>query len=357
MDLTTPADAPTPDAPLHLQVREASQVGDARRRAAGLARIAGLDEVRAGRLGIIVTELANNLIRHAGGGELVLQWRETPPMRTLDVLAIDKGPGMTDVAGCLRDGFSTAGTPGTGLGAVRRLSEAFDIHSQPGRGTVVLARLFLRPAAGAPQAAGPAPVRWGVIAYPAPGETVCGDGWAVTTTAAAVSFLVTDGLGHGPEAARASASVCRSFRADPQAPPERLLAQADRQAAGTRGAAAAIAQVDLGSDRLMFAGVGNIGATLVGPGGQQGMVSMNGIVGGQARGIRPFQHAWSGNSLLVMHSDGLTSRWSFDQHPGLLRSDPAVIAAVLARDHARGRDDVTVLVARREVAGERRAAA
>ena len=109
--------------PLHLQVREESQVGEVRRRAAGLARSAGFDEVRGGRLEIIGTELAKNLLRHAGGGQMVLQWRDAAPSPALDVFAIDRGPGMADVGACLRDGFSTAGTPGTGLGAVRLINE------------------------------------------------------------------------------------------------------------------------------------------------------------------------------------------------------------------------------------------
>ena len=332
--------------PLHLQVREESQVGEVRRRAAGLARSAGFDEVRGGRLEIIVTELAKNLLRHAGGGQMVLQWRDAAPSPALDVFAIDRGPGMADVGACLRDGFSTAGTPGTGLGAVRRLSDEFDIHSQPGRGSVVLSRLGL-PAEGGAAAPAATGIRWGAIAFAAPGETVCGDGWAVSATASVMSFLVTDGLGHGPEAARASASICEAFREDPDAPPDRSLDRASRQAAGTRGAAAAIAQAHLSSDRLVFAGVGNIAATVIGPAGGQGMVSMNGIVGGQARSIRSFEHGWPDGALLVMHSDGLASRWALTDHPGLSLNDPAVIAAVLARDHARGRDDVTVLVARR----------
>jgi anti-sigma regulatory factor (Ser/Thr protein kinase) len=311
-----------PGPPLLIQVRDESQVGEARRRAAGLARSAGFDDVRSGRLGIVVTELAKNLLRHAGGGEMMLLWR---------------------------DGFSTVGTPGTGLGAVRRLSEEFDVHSQGGRGTVVLARMCL-PTDAAAEASAVGAIRWGVFASPAPGESVCGDGWAVSATSSVMSFLVTDGLGHGPEAARASHSVCQAFREDPDAPPDRTLDRAGRQATGTRGAAAAIAQAHLDSDRLVFAGVGNIGATVIAPDGRQGLVSMSGIVGGQTRSIRSFEHRWPDGTLLVMHSDGIASRWTLDEHPGLAASDPAVIAAVLARDHARGRDDVTVLVARREAA-------
>ena len=57
-----------------------------------------------------------------------------------ELLAIDQGPGMRDVDACMRDGHSTAGTAGCGLGAVLRLSGTFDLFSAPGQGTVVLSR-------------------------------------------------------------------------------------------------------------------------------------------------------------------------------------------------------------------------
>ena len=103
-------------------VTDPSQVAEARRAGAVLARAVGFDEERAGRLALVVTESGTNLLRHAGGGHILLRAVDDHGAAAVDVLALDRGPGMTNVARCLEDGYSTAGGAGTGLGAMRRLS-------------------------------------------------------------------------------------------------------------------------------------------------------------------------------------------------------------------------------------------
>ncbi len=110
-------------------VHEQTHVAEARRVAETAAARAGFDETEVGRAAIVVTELATNLLKHADGGEIVLDTAVG-----LQVLALDKGAGMADVAACLADGYSTGGTRGEGLGAVRRQSEAFEVYSRPGAG-------------------------------------------------------------------------------------------------------------------------------------------------------------------------------------------------------------------------------
>lgn len=140
---------------LALPVREPSQVGEARRRALALAEEQGFSQVRRGELAIVVSELCSNLCRHAAQGEVLLRPLPGPGV---EVLALDRGPGMRDVAACLRDGYSTAGSAGIGLGAVVRLSAEFDLYSRPA-GTLVLARLFRdgRPPRGGGGRGGPRP--------------------------------------------------------------------------------------------------------------------------------------------------------------------------------------------------------
>src|SRR4051794_24710081 len=100
-----------------IRVETRDQAGEARRRAATMASSLRLDETTAGRLALVVTECANNLWKHAHGGEILLNplGLEDPGV---EVLALDKGPGMSDPARCFQDGYSTAGSPGTGLGAI-----------------------------------------------------------------------------------------------------------------------------------------------------------------------------------------------------------------------------------------------
>lgn len=329
---------------LVLPVTESSQVGEARRIAAALAGTAGFDETERGKVALVATEAANNLVQHAAGGELVLRVLGRDQADGLEILSLDKGPGMRNVAECLRDGFSTAGTPGTGLGAILRLSDLFDIYSLPGMGTALLSRLRAKAPAARPQTG--TGLEIGAVCLPKPGETVCGDAWDADDRGGRSRILVADGLGHGPAAAEASGEAVRVFRQNPAPGPAEILEAIHAALRGTRGAAAAAAEVDLTERTIRFAGIGNIAAAVVSPGETRSMVSHNGIVGHQMRKVQEFVYPLPEGGMLVMASDGLTTQWRLDRYPGLLAKHPGLAAGVLYRDFNRGRDDVTVLAAR-----------
>jgi anti-sigma regulatory factor (Ser/Thr protein kinase) len=331
--------------PVALPINDASQVGEARRRALAMAGEYGMDETRRGAVAIVVTEMATNLVRHATGGVLVLQWVRTASGEAMEIVAIDRGPGMGDVGRCLQDGYSTGGTPGTGLGAIRRMSDEFDVHSDAGKGTAVVSRISASPRSGK------SGVHWGMVCVPATGETECGDAWRVAESQASVNFMVADGLGHGPAAAQASQAMVAVFDENATSAPAGLLETAHRALSGTRGAAGAITRLDLASGAVQFSGIGNIAASLIdSQGNGRGLFSHNGTLGVQVRKIQSFDYTWPDQGLLVMHSDGLQTRWSLGGYPGLQQRHPALIAAVLGRDFKRGHDDLTVLVARRGAA-------
>lgn len=325
-----------------LPVTEPSQVGEARRQTAATAVELGFGETARGKLALVVTELATNLVKHGGGGELVFS---ATAANEVDVLALDRGAGMANVAQCLRDGYSTAGSSGTGLGATGRLADVFDIHSAPGMGTAVFARVGNNhPGRGVGR------LEIGGVNVPKHHEVVCGDAWAARQTAAGGAVMVADGLGHGLLAAEAAAEATRLF-AGTWTDPADYLRRADGALRKTRGAAAALAQIDIERAELRYAGVGNIIGTIIGGAApSRSLVSHNGTVGVEVRKIQEFVYPWAAGSLLVLHSDGLTSRWRLDEYPGLVVKHPSLIAGVLYRDHARGSDDVTVVVARERAA-------
>jgi hypothetical protein len=247
---------------------------------------------------------------------------------------------MADAARCLADGYSTTGTPGSGLGAVRRLAAEFDLDSQPGAGTIVMAR-FAR-ASRAPRRGHAV----GTVCLPMRGEIACGDAWRIASDGDAMSVLVVDGLGHGPSAADASRAATLAFVEQPFSAPADFIRVAHRRMSGTRGAAVASARVDFGARRLTYAGVGNISGSLLGAGSSRGLPSHNGTVGSQLLRVQEFVYDWAPGSTLVMHSDGLGSRWDIGRYADAQVRHPAVLAGLLYRDYARGRDDITVLVAR-----------
>lgn len=315
---------------LRYTIDDDSKVGEARRAAQALANYE-FDATTAGRVAIVATELANNLLRHAGGGELLVQTLGPEGGAVIELLAIDRGPGMTDVARCLADGYSTAGTPGTGLGAVRRLADEFDIHSAPGEGTVVMARFGKGPGR-----------RYGAICTPMPGETECGDAWHLVSDGNRIAAIVVDGLGHGSFAAEAAQAGVGAFASSPWAPPHFIMHLAANAMTRTRGGAAATVLVE--GDAVSYAGVGNISGTLVSREKSQGMVSHNGTLGMPGRRAQQFEYTRTAGALLILHSDGISARWNLRERPDLFTRHPAIIAGVLYRDHRRDRDDATVLV-------------
>ena len=331
-----------------LAVVESSQAGEARRLASDLARWIGFDPMNQGKIALIVTELGHNLVRHASQGEMLIQRVQSRERIGLEIMAIDRGPGMADLSRCFADGYSTGGTPGTGLGAVARQADRFDVHSIPLNGTVIAARVWLAERPGGERSRSRPSLDIGAVCLPMAGEVACGDAWAADdSTPGRTTLIVADGLGHGPQAAEAANQAVARFRQSPGLGPGEHLEAIHPALRATRGAAVAIAAIDHERREVRFAGAGNIAGTIIDEDNQRrGLVSHNGTVGATMRKVQEFTLPWPSGALLVLHSDGLTSQWRLDDQTGLRARTPEVIAATLYRDYSRGRDDVTVVVAR-----------
>jgi anti-sigma regulatory factor (Ser/Thr protein kinase) len=329
---------------LVIPVTDASNIAQARRLADGLAGRLGFNEIERGRVALVVTEMTSNLVKHVRqGGELLLHPVEANGITGLELLSLDKGPGMVSPANALRDGYSTAGTPGAGLGAIHRLAALFDIHSAPGLGTAVLAQLWAGPSAGGDQANS---LHFGAVRVALPGQEVCGDNWSARQRPNLVQILVADGLGHGWGAAQASREAIKIFHHSSWTAPQYLLEKVHAGMRHTRGAAVAVVQIDVAGQEVRFAGIGNITATILSPDSSHHLISHNGTAGYLAPKIQEFAYAWAPQTLLVLHSDGLTNRWSLEPYTALAERHPSLIAGVLYRDFKRGKDDVVVVVAR-----------
>ena len=323
-----------------VSVLEQSGVAEARRHARDMARRHGFAENDIGRVELVATELASNLVKHSPGGELLVgTFDHGDGVTGIELVALDQGPGIANVEACVADGYSSAGTSGHGMGAVIRQSHYVDIASWTGVGTGVLARL----APGAPPAARAPPSQWGAVSIPKKGQQVCGDAWSVSDTPAGRLLLVADGLGHGPEAAEAAVEAVRLFHRFNGHQVPTLLDYIHGGLRATRGAAVSIARFEPG--KLNYAGIGNIGGVIISGGSMRRMVSMAGTAGHIARKIQAFDYPFQGG-IVVLYSDGIASNWTVDRYPGLAAFHPTLIAAVLYRDLTRHRDDATVLVAK-----------
>lgn len=322
-------------------VKDASQVGEARRSASEFVRLAEGDEALLGRVALVVTEMATNLIKHAGEGDIVVDRFDDADGRGIEMLSLDRGPGIADWQRALGDGYSTAGSSGSGLGAMSRQADRFSVFSRPGLGTAIMARIITEPA-GATRGK----IDLGAVVMTYPGEQLCGDDWAFGASPSGPTVMVVDGSGHGLQAARAAEVAVKTFHNHLDYDVPRLVETIHRALSPTRGGAVAVARVDAAKSLIRYVGVGNIcGATMSG-GELRRMVSHNGTAGHIAPRIQEFTYPFVGPPVVIMHSDGLTAKWSLDSYPGLASCHPALIAAVLFRDFRRGRDDSSVIAMR-----------
>jgi len=315
---------------LSLPVSDPAHVDGVRRQVVRHASDLTSDETLLGRLTVVVQELARNLVNHAGGGELL--YRHTP--ERIELLALDNGPGMPNLAQCLADSYSTAGTMGAGLGAIQRMSDRFDVFSQPGQGTVVYAGFNLQ------KNPPPLLLKLGAVSTPYPGEELCGDAWAVK----GYRLLVADGLGHGHAASLASQKAREVFLGhDAQLPIEALMEQLHRALMPTRGGAVSIAEIQPDQGQVRFCGMGNVAGILIND-KPRSLVGSAGTVGYRMGRIHSFTYPWDSHSLLLLASDGIGTKLDLGAYPGLYHRHPAVIAGVVHRDYKRLNDDATVVV-------------
>ena len=371
--LNWPLQAPPPQDMRWLAVEDASAVVACRNAALAMASRLQFPAARADSLALAVTEAASNLHKHARQGALLLAVNRDADAPGIELVTIDSGPGLRDVGAAMQDGHSTTGTLGIGLGAIRRLADFCDLYSVPGHGTALVARFWpvpreqvpRRPLPREPGSRGPAPIRCAGLIRPIAGETECGDAFGVLRTDDAVTAVLCDGLGHGPLAAAAAAAAMAAVLGEPatgpgpagpasgraggpasaSAPlsePVALLERAHRRMSGTRGGAVAVVQVS--GQLARFAGLGNVAAFILSAGSRKSMLSVPGIAGYQARAFRQFEYQVPPGAAVILHSDGISSRWEVAAVPGVETKDPLLIAAVLLAEAGIHRDDAGVLV-------------
>jgi anti-sigma regulatory factor (Ser/Thr protein kinase) len=322
-----------------LSLTDKSGVSDVRRRAMHMAHALGLSEQRQADAALVVTEAATNILKYAGQGEISLRSYNEGASQALEIIALDRGPGIANVMSARADGFSTGGSLGAGLGTIERHSTHFDIYSVAGNGTALLARIANSAEAGSSR------FQVGVRSTPKSGQDVCGDAWAVRHVRGNLWVTLLDGLGHGPMAAEASNRAASVFRnADPGDQPADILRRAHQEIKATRGTVMAVAMFDADREAISFAGVGNIVSIVSSGDNVQHLLSTDGTVGYNMRTVRPSEATWTTGSVYIATTDGLSTRWSLNRHPGLVQRHPSLIASVLHRDFARDADDATIIV-------------
>ncbi|GAB3253253.1 serine/threonine protein kinase [Larkinella harenae] len=313
----------------------------------GISQLAGQVGFRPQRLGeidLIVAEIASNLVKHGGGGSILVRHFATSDNAGLEIISIDSGPGIADPARMMQDGISTTGTLGSGLGAIKRLADHFQLYSLKGWGTILLARILKNPV---PSTSSPGNFESRSLLVPKPGEIVCGDGCHVKRTSDYTKLFLGDGLGHGPEANWAVQEAIKAFRLCPFHSPVDIIRHIHQAIKKTRGIVGSVVVFDTKSQQWTWCGVGNITTRVVGPVAAKNVLSYNGIIGlnlpnTMNNHVLPFERG----QLLIMCSDGLQSRWDHAKYPQIHRYDLTILAAALYKDYARQTDDTSLFIGR-----------
>jgi anti-sigma regulatory factor (Ser/Thr protein kinase)/serine/threonine protein phosphatase PrpC len=329
--------------PVLIAVVHGSDVNEARQRAQAMALAIGFDETASAEVALAVSELGANLLRHTRGGTLTLTPLVDGRRVGMQVISQDRGPGMADVEQALTDGYSTAGGLGYGLGTVNRLMDELDIVSEPGTsgGTRIACKRWLR----ADVRPGlPTPLAVGAATRPHPGMTANGDAFVIKHWDEGTLVAVIDGLGHGPFAQRAAQTARQYVERHVDQPLDVIFRGVGRACRATRGVVMALARFDWGGTRLTFASIGNIEVRAFGSVEPMDFAIRRGIVGVNAPNPVVTQHRWQPNHVLVLHSDGLTTRWRWEDFRDLGSASASVVARRLLQALAKDDDDATVLV-------------
>lgn len=327
-----------------VEVSDHSAVSEVRRLVAELARKQGMSDADSGRAALVATEAATNLVKYGKHGAIAVSAFSEWGTSGVQIIAVDKGPGFANFAASSRDGHSTGGSLGIGLGSIMRASDVFDVYTVQEQGTAVLSRIVkgaVKPvvAIGA--------LLTGSRSAPKPGQIECGDAWSFARKGRWQRLCVVDGLGHGPQAATAAARALEVFQASTERDtPLDILARAHVALKPTRGAVMAVLAIDTEAGSYSFSGVGNIAALFSTGAVTQHLLSVDGVVGYGTRTLRQQDGLWTPDCAAILCSDGLSTRWNLVRYPGLLHRHPALVASVLYRDFARDTDDALCLVAK-----------
>ena len=323
-----------------IDIDDRSAIAAIRRLARRHASLLDFSEQRIEELSIVVTEATTNIVRYAGNGRALIDVINVPGIRKLVLLFTDNGPGIDNIDLMMQDGASTSASAGLGLGAIKRLSDTFDIFTSPENGTTIVCSFEVENVFDKVPALEVDALR---VCHPA--ENTCGDGWMIRNHPSHVDILLCDGLGHGPMAEEASIEVIELARRH-IAPPSETIEMLAASLSGHRGAVAAMIRIGLEDGLLSYSGLGNITTLCVGSDGIKRFPVKDGRIGGAPTSGFDETRQLEDGDLVIMHSDGLVTLREAALSPALLSRSPLLIAGYLLDRMFRGRDDASIVVIR-----------
>lgn len=329
---------------VHIELPDRTYQAMARSAVKKIAVEIGFEKNRLAQFEIITAEITSNLSKHTkSGGQLLVKKLADKENPGIEIISIDAGPGMEIPKKMLEDGVSTSRTLGQGLGAIKRLSDEFDLYSIKDWGTILLSRFYLK----VPQKKKQDIVDCKIVMLSKDKEKVCGDGWDAIIKGSKVKFIIADGLGHGAGAHEATQQAIESFRKHSKLQPDELLREIHTDIKKTRGAVINISYIDFKNKQIAYSGVGNISSKIISYSKTKSCVSYNGIVGHTIpNSLNTHTYPYELSDMLILNSDGISGRWDIQKYPFITKHDGSIIAAALYKDFTRKTDDVSVAVIR-----------
>lgn len=306
-----------------------------------IAKASGLSDKRTGEVDLVVAELATNLVKHGGGGQLFVKQIEEHKIPGIEIISIDNGPGIVDVNKMLADGASTKNTLGLGLGTIKRLSDFFQVYSLKDWGSIVLSRIYARPI---PPYSKPSRAEIKSIVIPKPGERACGDGFFSATTKDYIKFFLGDGLGHGEEAEDVVQKAGVAFNECGETNPCEIIRYINASVRKTRGLVGSVAVLNTKDKIWQLCGVGNIATRISGPSLLKNYLAYNGIIGlNVPKTLNSQLIPYEKGQNLILCSDGIKSRWDLLKYTAITRYDLSILCAAVLKDYTRNTDDASVV--------------
>lgn len=314
----------------------------ARSTATDLATTVGFPEDAVEELGLVAAELAENVVKHADVGELTVTHVLDGDRNGVRIRCVDAGPGIAHVEHAFADGESTAGSVGGGLGALNRLMDrvTVGVSGEPEYGTRIVADRWVKPAY---EQTRECPLDFGAASRPKVPNTPNGDSFVLKRWNDEALVGVIDGLGHGLKAHRATTAAQQYVESHFDQPFDALFEGTDRACRGTRGVVMALARFDWVAETATIAGLGNISIHMAGP-ASTSIPMRRGVLGSTGPSPLVEEIDWQPEYRLALHSDGLRSRWTWEECEDLTDEGATAQARELLDRYGKNDDDSTILV-------------
>ena len=340
-----------------IPINENYHVGIAIRKVSKLAEELGFSEIELSEISIVVSELANNLIKHeAIEGKIICSLIEEGTEKLIQIISEDKGPGISNVETVMEDGYSTNGSLGIGLGAIKRLMSDFRITSnidnvKPARynnnwsqiGTKIITKKYLsqrEDIANNSQRR----TKFGIFSRSKYGEKYNGDTYFLKHFEDKAIAAVIDGLGHGQAASEAS-TIARLYLVENYKKPlDVIINGLHERLKGTRGVVISIALIDDKEGVLEYVGIGNVLTRIFNSTTPINPVKYSGCLGYILRNFRVFRYPWIKGNIIIMTSDGISERYVTNKYPNFFKKHPIIIASTILKEYGKAHDDATILV-------------